>query len=287
MEDIEKKGDQSDSNQYEENSTNSNDLKRKRSKTEKKFERYKKRIENYKAKKQKKKRLKQEQTEKVEPELKNIEQNYEKFLSKRQIKEKIIERLNQVYTSPENSLKICIDCSFSDKMSSKEMSRLAQQIGRCYATNKSLESPVHFTLCNLESNSNFYKELCRVNDGFDRYILEKTNQSLIDRFCDKKESICYLSPDSEDYLEDIDADQIYVIGGLVDETIKSCALPIEKYLTRRISDQDENRKFNYNKILAVNQVFNILAYVFEHKDWIKALDINVPKRKGFMSSESL
>lgn len=276
-------------------SSNSNSLKRKRNKTEKKFERFQRRIENYKKRKKEKKKQNQNEHEKSLVKQNETENKYENFLSKKLIKEKIIEKLNKVYTSSENSLKICIDCSFNDKMSSKEMSRLAQQIGRCYAANKSFDSPVHLTLCNLEPNSSFYKELCRVNDGFDRYILEKTNQSLIDKFSENKTSLCYLSPDSEEYLENVDKDKIYVIGGLVDETvnkkvtlskcndlkIKTYALPIEKYLTRKISDQDETRKYNYNKILAINQVFNILAHVFDHKDWEKALEINVPKRKGF------
>lgn len=300
MEDFEKLEVETDSNEEKEISTNLNSLKRKRSKTEKKYERYKKRIENYKAKKKEKRLLKQDIKETNESESKGKEEKYENFLSKKQIKEKIMERLNHVYAVSENSLKICIDCSFSDKMSLKEMSRLAQQIGRCYATNKTLERPVHFSLCNLELNSDFYKELCRVNDGFERYILDKTNIPLLEKFSDKKENICYLSPDSEEYLENLDAEKIYVIGGLVDETvnkkvtlskcndlkIKTYALPIEKYLTRKISDQDENRKYNYNKILAINQVFNILAYVFEHKDWAKALDSNVPKRKGFIFKNS-
>ena len=39
--------------------------------------------------------------------------------------------------------------------------------------------------------------------------------------------------------------------------------------------------FNYSKILAINQVFDILADLFVHKNWPKALECGVPKRKGF------
>lgn len=181
-------------------------------------------------------------------------------------------------------------------MSDKEMSRLAQQIGRCYATNRSISSPVHLTLCNLDKESKFYKELCRVNDGFARYIIKTTEKSLETNFSDQLDSIAYLSPDSDKYLENLDKDTIYVIGGLVDETvnkqvtlskcqnlkIKTYSLPIEKYMNRKVSNDLEAKNYNYNKILAINQVFDILANYFVNNDWPKALECGVPKRKGFI-----
>ena len=89
---------------------------------------------------------------------------------------------------------------------------------------------------------------------------------------------------------------MYIIGGLVDETvskkvtltkcenlkIQTYALPIEKYLSRK---QDELNKFTYSKILTINQVFEILASFHNEKDWCKALANSVPKRKGFILPE--
>lgn len=212
------------------------------------------------------------------------------------MKKQTIERLNQVYSDPSSSLKICIDCSFSDKMSSKEMSRLAQQIGRCYATNRSVSSPIHLTLCNLDKDSKFYQELCRVNDGFARYIIQMTEKSLEENFSDRIDSIAYLSPDSETYLESLNTDNVYVIGGLVDETVNkkvtlskcknlkvnTYSLPIEKYMMRKPSNGSDSKIYSFNKILAINQVFDILANFFINKDWPKALECGVPKRKGFI-----
>ena len=147
-----------------------------------------------------------------------------------------------------DSLKICIDCSFSDLMSDKELSRLAQQIGRCYASNKSLIKPVYLTLCNLNTDSKFYKECCRVNDGFAKYIINTTDKSIESLYSDALNSIAYMSPDSPTYLESLDINTTYVIGGLVDETvtkkvtinkcnqlkINTYSLPIEKYMTRKV-----------------------------------------------------
>jgi tRNA (guanine9-N1)-methyltransferase len=100
-------------------------------------------------------------------------------------------------------------------------------------------------------------------------------------------------------LTTIDVNKIYIIGGLVDETVskhvtlqkcsnlnlKSYSLPIEQYMTRRHSITQPNetiKTFNYNKILTINQVFNILTQVsINNNDWSSALHSNVPLRKGF------
>lgn len=110
-----------------------------------------------------------------------------------------------------------------------------------------------------------------------------------------------LSPDSETYLETIDVNKTYVIGGLVDETvtkkvtidkcndlqIKAYSLPIEKYMTRKAqsSEADTSRIFNFSKILAINQVFDIMASFFNHESWTEAFKCGVPKRKGFYIKE--
>ncbi len=185
-------------------------------------------------------------------------------------------------------------------MSTKEISRLAQQIGRCHASNKLLESPVHLTLCNLDKESTFYKELCRRNDGFINFFINQTNKSIENYYIDKMDQIAYMSPDAENHLEEINVNTTYVIGGLVDETvskkvtiekcnhleIKSFSLPIEKYMSRQILKSEKFSKvFNYSKILAINQVFDILADFFINKDWPRALQCGVPKRKGFFIEE--
>ena len=207
-------------------------------KTQKKFAKYQRRLENYKLRKANKKQNKiqkalenvleqnknketcvtQTETEaSKESESKdNIKQNYDSFINKRELKRRINERLAKVYEdipTMNESLKICIDCSFSDKMSQKEQSKLAQQIGRCYATNKAIEKPVHLTLCNLNKESKFYSELVRLHDGFERYSILITDKSIDTHYSTKLDTICYLSPDSKNHLEDVSAEKIYVIGG--------------------------------------------------------------------------
>jgi hypothetical protein len=181
-------------------------------------------------------------------------------------------------------------------MSSKEQSRLAQQIGRCYAVNKTLQKPIHLTLCNLSEQSTLYADLQRVNYGFANYILKRTAEPIEQVVEGEVAKLVYLSPDAPEYLETVTSgSNVYVIGGLVDETVskkvtlskcealsvRTCALPIEKYMRRRPGNDKTQSLYSFNKILAVNQVFGILASVYEHGDWRQALDANVPKRKGF------
>ena len=47
-----------------------------------------------------------------------------------------------------------------------------------------------------------------------------------------------------------------------------------------------NKDFNYNKILAINQVFDILANFYINKNWAESLDKSIPKRKGFEIDEN-
>jgi tRNA (guanine9-N1)-methyltransferase len=309
-------------------------------KTEKKLQRYQKLVENYKLKKLEKKRAKQlnattttttaaaasEMTtnerqennqqklgEEIEVEEKEKEEKrakehqtsglFETFYNKRELKRIANQRLIDMYRNEYDAcsnLKVIVDCSYSDKMANKELSRLAQQIGRCYALNKLYSKPVYLTVCNLDVESNFYRELCRMNDGFARYHLKTTNKSILELHAAvNMSSIVYLSPDAPELLEHLDEKTVYVIGGLVDETvskkvtfdkckelkIRTCSLPIEKYMKRKTCSSDLDQKlprtYTYNKILTINQVFEILADYYENKDWPRALARGVPKRKGF------
>ncbi len=98
-------------------------------KTEKKLLRYKKKLEKYRIKKEEKKKLKKKSNEHIQ--LNNNEETkpksnvlYDVFYNKRELKKIANERLEKVYKeNGEGSLKLCIDCSFSNKMSDKELSR--------------------------------------------------------------------------------------------------------------------------------------------------------------------
>ena len=176
-------------------------------------------------------------------------------------------------------------------MNEKELVHLARQLSRVYGSNKKSENPCHLTFCNLPKNSKTFKICADKNDGFANYILNFEEKSVVEIF--PKESIIYLSPDSDEILEEIDENNVYVIGGLVDDSvkksstlsfakkqnIKSVKLPIDKYCSRATEG-------SFKQILTINQVFEILLSKSEGKTWPQALSQSLPNRIGFLSSEN-
>lgn len=142
-------------------------------------------------------------------------------------------------------LKLCIDLSMTDSMSDKEISRLAGQLRRLYGSNKKATRPFHLFLTDLREDSRLYRECIRKNDGFLNYTMDITEESCLDLF--PPESVVYLTPDAEEALEAVDADKVYVLGGLVDESIQkklsysrarelrvhTVRLPIDEYMVKR------------------------------------------------------
>lgn len=280
-------------------------------KTEKKRIRYENRVHLYKQKKEQKKldkEAKKSEEKEADKDCNASTANGTKGRKKRKVKRlqrsMINQRLNLVNSDEETkakSLKVCIDCSFCTMMSEKEQSRLAQQIGRCYALNRASPSPAHVLICNLVKDSYFYKALCRRNDGFENYLMNKTDQSVEEIHLNSLDNLCYLSPDASNVLEEIDVNCTYVIGGLVDETVtkkvtlskceqlsvNTYRLPIEENMKRRSNGgSSERAAFNFNKILSINQVLGILLDLNVNKGWKKALMQHVPSRKGFYVSDS-
>ncbi|OPJ89919.1 tRNA methyltransferase 10-like protein B [Patagioenas fasciata monilis] len=99
-----------------------------------------------------------------------------------------------------------------------------------------------------------------MNDGFSSYLMDTTEESYLDLF--PSDAIVYLTPDSENVLEDIDPSKVYVLGGLVDESIhkkltlrraeeqslQTARLPIREYMVKAA-----NNKNYHSETLAINQ----------------------------------
>lgn len=80
--------------------------------------------------------------------------------------------------------------------------------------------------------------------GYDKWVVEKETQPYIEVFKEQKENLVYLTPDSDNVLDDLDPKAICIIGGLVDRNrlkhvtknkareqgIKTAKLPIATYM---------------------------------------------------------
>ncbi|XP_051575374.1 tRNA methyltransferase 10 homolog B [Myxocyprinus asiaticus] len=207
-------------------------------------------------------------------------------LSKRVIKAITKERLEEARGA---GPRLCVDLSMTDCMSHKEISRLAGQIRRLYGSNKKSIRPFHLFLTELKEDSLLYKECVRMNDGFLNYSIDVTEESWFNLF--PSEDLMYLTPDASEALEHVEEDKVYILGGLVDESIQKkmsytrakelgvrmARLPIDEYMVKR-----SNPKNFHSKILAINQVLEILLIFCDTKDWTKALAAGIPPGKGYM-----
>ncbi|XP_016091275.1 tRNA methyltransferase 10 homolog B-like [Sinocyclocheilus grahami] len=207
-------------------------------------------------------------------------------LSKRVIKAITKERLEEARGAGPG---LCVDLSMTDCLSAKEISRLACQIRRLYGCNKKALQPFRIFLTELKKDSLLYKECVRMNDGFLNYLIDVTEESWFHLF--PSEDVIYLTPDASEALEYVEEDKVYILGGLVDETIqkkisytrakeldvRTARLPIDEYMVKR-----PNPKNFHSKILAINQVFEILLTFRGTKDWTKALAAGIPPGKGYM-----
>ncbi|XP_034020640.1 tRNA methyltransferase 10 homolog B isoform X2 [Thalassophryne amazonica] len=206
--------------------------------------------------------------------------------TKRVTKAMAKERLAEAQST---GVQVCVDLGMADCMSDKEVSRLAGQLRRLYGSNRKATRPFHLILSDLRKDSRLYRECLRMNDGFMDYVMEVTDQSCLDLF--PLQTLVYLSPDAEEVLETVNHDKVYVLGGLVDESIQeklslsragelgvaSARLPIDEYMVKK-----NNSKNFHSKVLAVNQVFDILLTFCESGSWTRALQAGVPLGKGYI-----
>nr|XP_043877908.1 tRNA methyltransferase 10 homolog B isoform X3 [Solea senegalensis] len=206
-----------------------------------------------------------------------------------------------------------------------EISRLAGQLRRVYGSNKKAARPFHLFLTDLREDSRLYRECIRKNDGFLSYMSKKLEQAsvrgsqgvnrMIVRWKSQmkvfwtfsRQKLLSTSPQTPNKvrrfwihftdesvvltLETMDAEKVYVLGGLVDESIQkklsftraselsvhTVRLPIDEYMVKK-----SNAKNFHSKILAVNQVFDILLTFCDTGSWTEALQAWFPQGKGYV-----
>ncbi|KAM6227445.1 tRNA methyltransferase 10 homolog B isoform 1-T1 [Spheniscus humboldti] len=190
--------------------------------------------------------------------------------------------------------RLCVDLGVADCMTQKETSRLASQIRRLYGANRRAEKPFWLCLTEFVVGSLIYEECFRMNDGFSNYLMDTTQESYLDLF--PLDAIVYLTPDSENALEDIDPNKVYVLGGLVDESIhkkltlqraqeqslQTARLPIREYMVKTV-----NTKNYHSETLAINQVFDVLSTYYETRSWPAALKAGVSSGKGYVLPDAV
>lgn len=112
-----------------------------------------------------------------------------------------------------NPFTVAIDLDFDELMIDKDIGKLAKQLLWVYTYNRKADSPLQLHYTGLKEKSRLRESLER-NDGYRNWDVHFHEQSYMDVF--PKDNIVYLTSDSDDILTEMDKNDVYIIGGLVD-----------------------------------------------------------------------
>ncbi|KAF1396446.1 hypothetical protein FQV23_0008047, partial [Spheniscus humboldti] len=182
---------------------------------------------------------------------------------------------------------LVFDMSYEKDMSVREVANTVRQIVLSEGCNRRSVDPFHIHFCNFKGDSLYHKEFIKhYREAWGKLLITVTDQCYTDVF--PKHKLIYLTADSPKVMKTFDHDKIYIVGSMVDRSIKTgvslarakrlgletAALPLEKYLLWNTG----------GKNLTLDQMMHILLTLKDTGDWKKALEF-VPKRKycGFVS----
>jgi tRNA (guanine9-N1)-methyltransferase len=181
---------------------------------------------------------------------------------------------------------VVVDCKFAAQLTDKEGRSLRTQICYLYGFMRRIERPCHVWIANLEESM---RQLIFRMGNASAWPMHFHAESVLELFPPDKHRIVYLSPDATDALDDVVADTVYVIGGIVDRNrlkhatrveaeqlgIRSARLPIFETVRARM-----------NNSLNVNHVYEILHTQSVTHDWRKTFETCLPKRVFAVKSET-
>lgn len=182
---------------------------------------------------------------------------------------------------------LVFDMSYEKDMSIREVANTVRQIVLSESCNRRSVDPFHIHFCNFKDDSLYHKEFIKhYREAWGKLLITVTDQCYTDVF--PKDKLIYLTADSPKVMKTFDHDKIYIVGSMVDRSIKTgvslarakrlgletAALPLEKYLLWNSGAKN----------LTLDQMMHILLTLKDTGDWKKALEF-VPKRKycGFVN----
>ncbi|NWV08643.1 TM10C methyltransferase, partial [Ptilonorhynchus violaceus] len=182
---------------------------------------------------------------------------------------------------------LVFDMSYEKEMSVREVANTVRQIVLSEGCNRRSVDPFHIHFCNFKDDSLYHREFVKYyREAWGKLLITVTDQCYTEVF--PKDKLIYLTADSPKVMKTFDHDKIYIVGSMVDKSIKTgvslarakrlgletAALPLEKYLLWSTGAKN----------LTLDQMMRILLTLKDTADWKKALEF-VPKRKycGFVN----
>ncbi|KAJ7098704.1 guanine-1-methyltransferase-domain-containing protein [Mycena belliarum] len=180
--------------------------------------------------------------------------------------------------------RVVVDLGFDEKMTEKEVQSLCSQLAYTYSANR---TGGHFSLLFTSLNGKAQARMESMGDAHTRWSNAEWWAEGYERLWAEdpvvKQTVVYLTADSDEELTELKPDETYVIGGICDHNrlkneclnkaeasgIRTARLPIGTYLS----------ELRTRKVLTVNQAFEILVHWADTRDWESAFHAVIPKRK--------
>ncbi|XP_037553039.1 tRNA methyltransferase 10 homolog C-like [Nematolebias whitei] len=187
---------------------------------------------------------------------------------------------------------LVFDMSYDSNMSKRELENAVSQLMKVEGFNRRATDPFHLHFCNVQPDGLYEKELVKQYGAkmWEHLLITSTKQQYIDLF--PREQLVYLTADSPNVLRTFDKSKVYIIGGLVDRSLRpgtslanakrlklaTARLPLDEFL-----DWDLG-----SKNLTLDQMLNIMLTIKDTGKWQEALEF-VPKRKhdGFCHQQTV
>ena len=193
-------------------------------------------------------------------------------------KERILLLKKKLVHGKINGLRIAFDLSYNSQMLEKEQKSLAFQLGYSYNVIRKSENPISLNFCSC--NGPIRQHLNKL--GADFWFVNSHELSFEIIFQNELSKVIYLSPDADQAIEEFDLDHIYVIGGLVDNTIQKNQSKLQAneagVQCRKLPLELVDTFGKWRKSLNVNTVVQIIDAFMTFKNMKKALEVGLPPK---------
>lgn len=178
-------------------------------------------------------------------------------------------------------MSIYVECTLSQDRREKEIRSLVRQLQYCLAANRRAVYPARLVFTGFKGAVKQFAEDSMGAASWKAQLCEETvAEALSVDAAEYKRPIIVLSPDAEEALSTVDEDTVYVVGGLVDRTVKkgiTTKLAADHgWIARRLPLQEH---FGHSAVLNVNDVVAILLLVHGGSEWEDALMTAIPQRR--------
>jgi tRNA (guanine9-N1)-methyltransferase len=163
-----------------------------------------------------------------------------------------------------SDIKVCIDLSFNEINSPREQRSLVKQCTLAYAA---IRNSTHGIALHISSLQGVVNQSLG-EQGIEKWHIQRHISSAFEVFA--RENVVMLSPDAEDILTELDKSKVYVIGGIVDRTVRNnltldracehgvtaMRLPVKEYFPQAQSH-----------VINIDQVVSLFCTYQETRDW--------------------